>query len=65
MQKHSFRVYFQTWKICAYGVFWKSTKDDIQHEIQVPSPVDAVLQNNFSVAINNLKQKICDNHSLT
>ena len=40
-------------------------ENDIQPKIQVPTPVDAVLQNNFSVAINNLRQKICDNHSLT
>ena len=24
MQKCVFRVYFHTWKICVYGVFWKS-----------------------------------------
>ena len=41
-KKHAkciFRVYFHTWKICALGVFWKSSyKDDIQPEIQVPPP---------------------------
>ena len=35
-QKCTFRVYFRTWKLQAWGVFWKSfCEDDIQPEIQV------------------------------
>ena len=39
MQKCIFRVYFHTWKICAYSVFFKSFyEDDIQPEQKCPPP---------------------------
>ena len=40
MQKNGeLRVSFHAWKICVYGVFWKSFyNDDLQTEIKVPTP---------------------------
>ena len=58
MQKHVFRVYFHTWKICVKGVVWKPCKDDIQPEIQVfPPPQHPLCQWVVAIQYNQWQHK--------